>query len=87
MFVSMYILWLVVSPWGLWRVWLVDIVILPMGCKTLQFLQFLPLFLHWEPHDQVDVWLCALSSVLVRLWHSVSGDSYTRFLSASTSWH
>ena len=31
--------------------------------------------------------LCTSTSVLVRFWQSLSGDSYIRLLSASTSWH
>jgi hypothetical protein len=36
---------------------------------------------------QSNGWLHAPSSVLVMLWQSLSGDSYTRLLSASSSWH
>ena len=28
------------SPWELWGIWLVDIVVLPLGLKPLQLLQF-----------------------------------------------
>ena len=28
-----------VSPWDLWGVWLVNIIVLPMGLQTLQLLQ------------------------------------------------
>ena len=28
------------SPWEFWGFWLVDIVVLPMGCKPLQLLLF-----------------------------------------------
>jgi hypothetical protein len=36
---------------------------------------------------QSSGWLWASASVFVRLWQSLSGDSYNRILSASTSWH
>ena len=36
---------------------------------------------------QTKGWLHAHISVLVSLWQSLSGDSYTRPLSASASWH
>jgi hypothetical protein len=32
-------------------------------------------------------WLQASTSVFVKHWQSLSGDSYTRLLSASTCWH
>jgi len=36
---------------------------------------------------QSNGWLWASAPVFVRLWHSLSGDNYIRFLSASSSWH
>jgi hypothetical protein len=40
-----------------------------------------------DPCAQSDGWLQTSASVLVRLWQSLSGDSYTMLLSASNSWH
>jgi hypothetical protein len=40
-----------------------------------------------DPMLSPMVGLCASTSVLVNLWQSLSGNSYTRLLSASTSWH
>jgi hypothetical protein len=62
---------------------LVDIVFEWIFQLLLSFLQLL----HWGPHDQVDGWLQASTSVNLRLWQSLSGDSYIRHLSACTSWH
>jgi hypothetical protein len=57
------------------------------GCKALQLLQsFLPL-LHWVPHTKTNGCLKASTSVFLRLWQSLSGDSYISLLSAITSWH
>ena len=58
--------------------WLVDTVVHPMGCKPLQLLQSFPWLLHWDHLAQSDGWLQASSSILIRLWQSLSGDSYTR---------
>ena len=57
------------------------------GCKSFQLLQSFLKLLHWGPHAQFNGWLGASTSVLVRLWQSLSGDGYIRLLSASTSWH
>jgi hypothetical protein len=40
-----------------------------------------------QTQSSVQYWLWASSSVFVRLWQSLSGDSYIRLLTASTSWH
>jgi hypothetical protein len=40
-----------------------------------------------DHRDQSNGWLVASISVFVRLWHSLSGESYNRLLSTSTSWH
>jgi hypothetical protein len=40
-----------------------------------------------EPHAQSNGWLWSSASVFVRLWQSLSGDSYIRLLSACISWH
>jgi hypothetical protein len=56
-------------------------------CKPLQFLQSFPKLLHWDPHAKSNGWLLASTSVFVRLWKTLSGDSYIRHLSASFSWH
>jgi len=41
----------------------------------------------WGPRAQSKGWLWASALVFVRLWQSLSGDSYNRLLSGSTSWH
>jgi hypothetical protein len=52
------------------------------GCKPFQLLQsFLSPFLHWLPHAQSTGWLQASTSILVRLWKNLVGDSYIRILS------
>jgi hypothetical protein len=56
------------------------------GCKHLQLLQSFPLLLHCGLLAQSNGWLQASTSVLVRFWHSLSGNSHTRLLSASASW-
>jgi hypothetical protein len=66
------------SPWELWGVWLVDIIALPMGLQFPSAPSILPLTLSLGP----DSWLWASTSVLVRIWQSLSGHSYTRLLSA-----
>jgi len=67
---------------------LVDIFVLPMGLQTPSAPSVLPLTAPLGSHAQFNGWLQAFSSVLVTLiWQSLSGDSYTRLLSASTSWH
>ena len=75
------------SPWELWRIWLVDIVVLPMGLQTPSASSVLSQLLHCGPNAQFNGWLKASTSVLVRLWHSLSGDNHTRLLSVSTSGH
>jgi hypothetical protein len=67
------------------RVWLVDIVVLPIGLQSPSAPSVLPQLLHWGLCAQSNGWLQASASVLVRLWQSLSGDSYIRVLSASTS--
>jgi hypothetical protein len=57
------------------------------SCNPLQLLQSLPSLFHWGPSAQSEGWLEASAFLLVRLWQSLSGDSYTRLLSASISWH
>ena len=69
------------GTWDFWEIWLVDIVVLPMELKTLQLLQSSPQLLCWGPHAQSDGWLRASASVFARFWQSLSGDSYTKFLS------
>ena len=49
-----------------WKHWLVDVV-LPMGIQT-------------PSAEEAEALLWAFNSIYVRLWQSVSGDSYTRFL-------
>ena len=57
------------------------------GSKPLQLLQSLPLLLHWGFHSQSDVWLLTTASVMIRFWQSLSGDCFTRLLSAGDFWH
>jgi hypothetical protein len=57
------------------------------GSKPLQLLQSFFQLLHWGPLAQSNGWLRASISVFVWLWQTLSGDSYIRLLSASTSWH
>ena len=73
------------SPWELWVVQLVDIV-LPIGLQFPSAPSVLPLALPLVSPGSVQ-WLAVSASVLVRCWQGPSGNSYIRFLSASTSWH
>ena len=78
------------SPWELWGIWLVDIVVLPEGVQTPSAPsapQSFPYLLHWGPCAQSNGCLQASASVFAKLWQSLSGDNYIRLLSASTSWH
>jgi hypothetical protein len=63
---------------------LVDIVDLPMGVAN-------PFsFFSLSPNSSIGVPFLSLYSstlVFVRLWQSLSGDSYIRQISVSTSWH
>jgi hypothetical protein len=62
--------------------------LLPLwGCKPLQLLQSLLQPLHRGPSAQFNGWQRASACVFVRHWQSLSGVSYIRLLSASTSWH
>jgi hypothetical protein len=78
-------LWL--SPWELQGVWLVNIVVLPMGFQTPSFPSVLSLTPPLRTPAKSNGWLWSSISGFVRLWQSLSGDSYIRLLSASTSWH
>jgi hypothetical protein len=68
-------------------VWVVDIVVLPIGLQIPSAPSVLPLTSPLGYLAKSNVWLQASASVLVRLWQHLSGDSYIRLLSASTSWH
>ena len=68
------------SPWELWMVCLVDIVVLPMVLQTTSAPSVLSLTL--GPFAQFSGWVLASTS-----GRCLSGDSYIRLLSASTSWH
>jgi hypothetical protein len=59
----------------------------PWGCKPPQLLQSLLQLVYQGPLVWSNGWLRASTSVFVRLWQSLSGDSHIRLLSASTSWH
>ena len=56
------------SAWELWELWLVDIVVLPMGCKPLQLLQSFLQLLHWGACAQSNGWLWGYGSVFVMPW-------------------
>jgi hypothetical protein len=72
------------SPWELWGYWLAHIVVPPMGLQTPSVPWLLS---YWELCAQSSGWLWTSTSVLVRHWQSISGDSYIRLLSASSCWH
>jgi hypothetical protein len=58
-----------------------------MGLQTPSDLSVLSLTPPLGSHAQSSGWLQPSASVYVRIWHSLSGDSYIRLPSASTSWH
>jgi hypothetical protein len=64
------------SPWELWKVWLVDIVVLPMRLQTPSAPSVLALIPPLGSLCQSHVWLHASTSVLVRLRQSLSGQQY-----------
>jgi hypothetical protein len=75
---------------GSWeeRVWLIDVVVLPMGLQIPSALPVLSLTPRLGSLCSIQWVGCEYSaSVFVRLWPNLSGDSYIRLLSASTSWH
>jgi hypothetical protein len=53
------------------------------GCKLLHLLQSFLQLLHCGPRAQSNGWLWASTSVVVRLWQGLSGDSYIQLLSSS----
>jgi hypothetical protein len=65
-----------------WRAWFVDIVVLPMGLQNPSAPSALSLIPPLGTLFSFQ-WL----AVSIHLWQSLSGDSYIRFLSASTFWH
>jgi hypothetical protein len=73
------------SPWQLWGIWLVDIVVLPMGLQIPSAPSVCDLTPPLVSPRSGWCWLCASLSVFVRHWQSLSGNSYTRLLSASSS--
>jgi hypothetical protein len=79
------------SPSEVWGVWLTDIIVLPMGLQTPSVPSVLspspPLGTPLGTLAQSNAWLWASASLFVRLWQNFLGDSYIRFLSASTCWH
>ena len=65
---------------------LVHIVVPPMGMQALvQILQSFLYLLHWGSFALSNGWVRATTSVFVRYWQSLSGDSNIRLMSASTS--
>jgi hypothetical protein len=75
------------SPCESWGVWLLDIIVLPIWLPTplSPSVLFLTPPLGTPLGTQGSGWLRALSSVFVRLWESLSGDSHIRLL--GTPWH
>ena len=72
--------------WELWGIWFIDIVVLPMGLQTPSnpsVLSLTPQLCHRAPSNG---WLQAFTFVFFKLRQSLSGDSYMRLMSASTSW-
>jgi hypothetical protein len=57
------------------------------GCKLLPLLWSFLYLLHKGLCTQSNGWLRAFTSEHVMHWQTLSGDSYIRFLSASTCWH
>jgi hypothetical protein len=74
-------------PGGLCGSGPLTLLLCPLGCKPPQLLQSLLQLLHPGPCAQSNGWLWASTSVFVRLWQSISGNSCIMLLSASTSWH
>jgi hypothetical protein len=74
------------SPWELWGVQLVDIV-LPMGLQSPPVPSVLPYLFHLGLLIQFNGWVWVSAFILGRCWQSLSEDSYSRLLSANTSWH
>jgi hypothetical protein len=56
-------------------VWLVDIVVLPMGLQTPSAPSVLALTSPWDPQTQFDVWLHASTSVLVSSGRASQGTA------------
>lgn len=83
---SMCTLWWWFSPWELWGIWLVNILVLSMGWETPSAPSVLPVTSPLCSHVQSYVWLWPWTSVLMRLWQSLSGDSHARLPSTSASW-
>ena len=75
------------SPWMLQGSGRLTLLFPTWGCKPPQLLQSLLQLLHQGPHIQSNGWQQASTSVFVRFWQSLSGDSHIRFPSASTSLH
>ena len=57
------------------------------GYNPLQLFWSFLYLLYWGSHTQFNGWLWASISLFVRLWKSLSRDSYIRLLSAWTSCH
>jgi hypothetical protein len=72
------------TPWKFWGYWLVHIVVPPMGLQTPSAPWVLSLA---PPLGTLSSVQWASTSVIVGNWNSLSGDSYIRLQSASTSWH
>jgi hypothetical protein len=64
------------NPWELCGVWLVHMVVLPMGLQTPSAPSVLSQLFHWGPCAQSSGWLRVSDSVFVRVLQSLSGNSY-----------
>jgi hypothetical protein len=74
-------------PWELWGYWLVHILAPPRGPQTPSVPWVLSLTPPLGPCALFNGCLRASTSVFVRHWQRLSGDSYIRILSASTFCH
>jgi hypothetical protein len=75
------------SPWELWGDWLVNIVFLFMGLQTPSTPSVLSLTPSLGTSIQCMFGCVHPHLLLVRLLQRCSGDSYTRLMTESTSWH
>jgi hypothetical protein len=64
------------SPWELWEVWLVDIIVLPMGVQNPFY--FVSPFSNSSFGDPTLSPMVGCTSVFVRFWQDLSGDTQTQ---------
>ena len=74
------------SPWDLWGYWLAHIVVLPMGLQIPLAPWVLSLVPSLGTLYSVQ-WLWASTSVFVRHWQSLLGNSYIGLLATKSCWH